>query len=100
MADDVTLGELGRRINDVGGDVKELRKEVVGRREYEESQRGTNLRLTTVEAKVIALEADVETERKERAAARAQRGMQVALMIAGPIVATVVAFIVGGGLIR
>lgn len=103
----MTLGELGRRIEAMHKDMRDMRGELVGRREYDSDQVGIDRRFKEVEADVsdqgrrldgvvsdIAKDkADVATWQRSN---RAQWVLALVLAVAGPIITIIVTRLAGG----
>lgn len=107
MADDITLGELGRRMDALALEIREWRQATVGRPEYESDQEGIVRRFTNLEAAnastaadVVKLRESVTKAEQDRNKEAGQRRFSIVAMIAGPVVAALIAWVVAGGLVR
>lgn len=107
MPDDITLGELGRRMDALALEIREWRQSTVGRLEYESDQQGIERRFVQAEAQaaitaadVSKLRADVTKTEKDRDREAGQRRFTVLGLIASPLVGALMAWIVAGGLSR
>lgn len=116
MADhDVTLGEVYRRLGEALLELREMRRDLVGRAEYESDQEGiahrfeesgkvhTSLeaKATAIEAKVDAkldaLELKVEAQEKEQRQTRSKWVFAIVMAVASPVLAFIVNLIARGG---
>lgn len=82
---EVTLGEVSRRLGDVLGELRDMRKDLIGRAEYEADQEGIDRRFeesgkvhVVLETKVAAVDSKVDArfadlEQKAADAANEQR---------------------------
>lgn len=66
---EVTLGEVGRRLGEVLVEIREMRKDLIGRAEYESDQEGIDRRFEESGKVHIQLETKVATEGVAREAA-------------------------------
>lgn len=107
MADDITLGELGRRMDALALEIREWRQATVGRAEYESDQEGIVRRFEAAERsnsatarEVTALRETVAKTETDRNKEAGQRRFSIAAMLAAPVLSALVAWVVAGGLGR
>lgn len=104
MADDITLGEVLRIAKDNARKIENLPERYVLREVYQNDQRNTDRRIVDLVAdvgktdgKVESLEKEQAMLEKERQNAAAARRWQLFLLVAGPILATLVSLLVFQG---
>lgn len=113
MADDVTLGEVARRIDSVLTEVRDMRKDVIGRREYESDQEGIAVKFATAEralrdwkttsteanvdlgARISALAARTEKNEENQKANRQKWIFALVMALASPLAAFLVNLAMG-----
>jgi len=66
---EVTIGEVGRRLSEVLVELREMRKDLIGRAEYESDQEGIDRRFEESGKAHVVLETRVATEGVAREAA-------------------------------
>lgn len=81
---DITIGEVGRRLSEVLVELREMRKDLIGRAEYESDQEGIDRRFeesakvhTQLEAKVAAAEGAREVAVTKEAAERKEADARI-----------------------
>lgn len=104
MPDEVTTGEVYRLLLAVQKDVREMRADVVGRKEYEADQEGIDRRFqdsasmhTRLEGQIAAVVARVDATEKEQRQNRSKWTFAIVMAVVTPILGVVVSVLFRGG---
>jgi acyl dehydratase len=112
---EVTLGEVHRLILAVQKDLRDMRGEVIGRREYEADQKGIGQRFqdlsreitdleasiaavdTKLDSKVDAIEESLAAAERERRQNNSRWTLALVMAVVSPVLAIVVSVLLRGG---